>query len=41
VAGDLTTFGKVVSGGMPAAAFGGRADIMEMLAPVGPVYQAA
>lgn len=40
VAGDLTTFGKVVSGGMPAAAFGGRADIMEMLAPVGPVYQA-
>lgn len=40
VAGDLTTFGKVVSGGMPAAAFGGRADIMDMLAPVGPVYQA-
>jgi glutamate-1-semialdehyde 2,1-aminomutase len=40
VAGDLTTFGKVVSGGMPAAAFGGRTDIMDMLAPVGPVYQA-
>lgn len=40
VAGDLTTFGKVVSGGMPAAAFGGRAEIMDMLAPSGPVYQA-
>nr|WP_245532935.1 glutamate-1-semialdehyde 2,1-aminomutase [Corynebacterium ulceribovis] len=40
VAGDLTTFGKVVSGGLPAAAFGGRRDIMEYLAPKGPVYQA-
>ena len=40
VAGDLTTFGKVISGGLPAAAFGGRADIMDHLAPVGPVYQA-
>lgn len=40
VAGDLTTFGKVVSGGLPAAAFGGRADIMGHLAPDGPVYQA-
>ena len=40
VAGDLTTFGKVVSGGLPAAAFGGRSDIMEYLAPSGPVYQA-
>ena len=40
VAGDLTTFGKVVSGGLPAAAFGGRADIMDKLAPLGPVYQA-
>lgn len=40
VAGDLVTFGKVVSGGLPAAAFGGRADIMDYLAPVGPVYQA-
>lgn len=40
VAGDLTTFGKVISGGLPAAAFGGRADIMAHLAPNGPVYQA-
>lgn len=40
VAGDLTTFGKVISGGLPAAAFGGRADIMRYLAPEGPVYQA-
>ncbi|TFG39661.1 MAG: aminotransferase class III-fold pyridoxal phosphate-dependent enzyme, partial [Chromatiales bacterium] len=37
---DLTTLGKIVGGGMPAAAFGGRADIMASLAPVGPVYQA-
>ncbi|MCH6197146.1 glutamate-1-semialdehyde 2,1-aminomutase [Corynebacterium mastitidis] len=40
VAGDLVTFGKVVSGGLPAAAFGGRRDVMEHLAPLGPVYQA-
>lgn len=40
VAGDLTTFGKVISGGLPAAAFGGRREIMEKLAPTGPVYQA-
>jgi glutamate-1-semialdehyde 2,1-aminomutase len=40
VAGDLTTFGKVMGGGLPAAAFGGRAEIMERLAPSGPVYQA-
>ena len=40
VAGDLTTFGKVMGGGLPAAAFGGRADIMDRLAPAGPVYQA-
>ncbi|WP_328858809.1 glutamate-1-semialdehyde 2,1-aminomutase [Williamsia herbipolensis] len=40
VAGDLYTFGKVMSGGLPAAAFGGRADIMGHLAPAGPVYQA-
>ena len=40
VAGDLTTFGKVMGGGLPAAAFGGRAEIMDMLAPAGPVYQA-
>jgi glutamate-1-semialdehyde 2,1-aminomutase len=37
---DLMTFGKVMGGGFPAAAFGGRADIMENLAPVGSVYQA-
>jgi len=37
---DLFTFGKVMSGGLPAAAFGGRADAMARLAPVGPVYQA-
>jgi glutamate-1-semialdehyde 2,1-aminomutase len=40
IAGDLMTFGKVMGGGLPAAAFGGRADIMDRLAPVGPVYQA-
>jgi glutamate-1-semialdehyde 2,1-aminomutase len=40
VAGDLCTFGKVMGGGLPAAAFGGRADIMARLAPAGPVYQA-
>ncbi len=37
---DLTTIGKVVGGGMPAAAFGGRANIMSSIAPDGPVYQA-
>ena len=37
---DLTTIGKIVGGGMPAAAFGGRADVMSSLAPDGPVYQA-
>ncbi|MEP6598734.1 MAG: glutamate-1-semialdehyde 2,1-aminomutase [Actinomycetota bacterium] len=37
---DLFTFGKVMSGGLPAAAFGGRADVMGHLAPTGPVYQA-
>ena len=37
---DLFTFGKVMGGGFPAAAFGGRADVMAMLAPLGPVYQA-
>ncbi|MGI8679092.1 MAG: glutamate-1-semialdehyde 2,1-aminomutase [Jatrophihabitans sp.] len=37
---DLFTFGKVMSGGLPAAAFGGRADVMGRLAPAGPVYQA-
>jgi glutamate-1-semialdehyde 2,1-aminomutase len=37
---DLTCLGKIVGGGLPAAAFGGRADIMQKLAPLGPVYQA-
>jgi glutamate-1-semialdehyde 2,1-aminomutase len=37
---DLTTLGKVIGGGMPVGAFGGRADIMDHLAPLGPVYQA-
>ena len=37
---DLLTFGKVMGGGFPAAAFGGRADVMARLAPAGPVYQA-
>ncbi|OQZ97063.1 glutamate-1-semialdehyde 2,1-aminomutase [Mycolicibacter algericus] len=37
---DLFTFGKVISGGLPAAAFGGRAEVMDRLAPLGPVYQA-
>jgi glutamate-1-semialdehyde 2,1-aminomutase len=37
---DLTTLGKVMGGGFPCAAFGGRRDLMEQLAPVGPVYQA-
>ena len=40
VAPDLMTFGKVMGGGFPAAAFGGRADVMAHLAPSGPVYQA-
>ncbi|QGN33806.1 glutamate-1-semialdehyde 2,1-aminomutase [Microlunatus sp. Gsoil 973] len=40
IGGDLMTFGKVMGGGFPAAAFGGRADIMAHLAPVGSVYQA-
>jgi glutamate-1-semialdehyde 2,1-aminomutase len=37
---DLVTFGKVIGGGMPLAALGGRADVMDRLAPLGPVYQA-
>lgn len=37
---DLTTLGKVIGGGMPVGAFGGRADVMDALAPTGPVYQA-
>jgi glutamate-1-semialdehyde 2,1-aminomutase len=37
---DLTTLGKIIGGGMPIAAYGGRADIMRKIAPLGPVYQA-
>jgi glutamate-1-semialdehyde 2,1-aminomutase len=37
---DLTTLGKVIGGGMPVGAFGGRADVMAHIAPLGPVYQA-
>ena len=37
---DLTTFGKIIGGGMPVGAYGGRREIMERVAPVGPVYQA-
>jgi glutamate-1-semialdehyde 2,1-aminomutase len=37
---DLSTFGKIIGGGLPVGAFGGRSDIMEMIAPSGPVYQA-
>jgi len=37
---DLTTLGKIIGGGLPVGAFGGRAEIMDMLAPLGPVYQA-
>jgi glutamate-1-semialdehyde 2,1-aminomutase len=40
VTADLTTLGKVIGGGLPAAAYGGRRDIMERIAPSGPVYQA-
>ncbi|MEK6397808.1 MAG: aminotransferase class III-fold pyridoxal phosphate-dependent enzyme, partial [Terriglobus sp.] len=37
---DLTTLGKIIGGGLPVGAFGGRAEIMNLLAPLGPVYQA-
>lgn len=37
---DLITYGKIIGGGMPVGAFGGRADIMDVLSPIGPVYQA-
>jgi glutamate-1-semialdehyde 2,1-aminomutase len=37
---DLTTLGKILGGGLPCGAFGGRTEIMDMLAPLGPVYQA-
>ncbi len=40
VKADLTTLGKVIGGGMPVGAFGGRREVMEMIAPLGPVYQA-
>jgi glutamate-1-semialdehyde 2,1-aminomutase len=40
IAPDLTVLGKVIGGGMPLAAFGGRRDVMKQLAPLGPVYQA-
>ncbi|GAA3914756.1 glutamate-1-semialdehyde 2,1-aminomutase [Microbacterium invictum] len=40
VVADLVTFGKVIGGGLPVAAVGGRADVLDMLAPTGPVYQA-
>jgi glutamate-1-semialdehyde 2,1-aminomutase len=40
VPADMYTYGKVIGGGLPVAAFGGRADVMQMLAPMGPVYQA-
>jgi glutamate-1-semialdehyde 2,1-aminomutase len=37
---DLTTLGKIIGGGLPVGAYGGRADLMDMIAPLGPVYQA-
>ena len=37
---DLTCLGKIIGGGLPCGAFGGRANIMNLLAPLGPVYQA-
>ena len=37
---DLTTLGKIIGGGLPVGAYGGRSDVMEMVAPLGPVYQA-
>ncbi|RZZ82014.1 glutamate-1-semialdehyde 2,1-aminomutase [Pseudoxanthomonas winnipegensis] len=40
IAPDLTTFGKIIGGGMPVGAYGGRADLMQQIAPAGPIYQA-
>jgi glutamate-1-semialdehyde 2,1-aminomutase len=40
IAPDLSCFGKIIGGGLPVGAFGGRADVMDCLAPLGPVYQA-
>src|SRR6185369_4867282 len=37
---DLTCLGKIIGGGLPVGAYGGRADLMELVAPAGPVYQA-
>jgi len=37
---DLTTLGKIIGGGVPVAAYGGRAELMDHVAPLGPVYQA-
>ena len=37
---DLTTFGKIIGGGLPVGAYGGRAEIMDLVAPLGPMYQA-
>jgi len=37
---DLTTFGKIIGGGMPVGAYGGRRDLMQQIAPAGPIYQA-
>ena len=37
---DLTCLGKIIGGGLPVGAYGGRADVMELVAPAGPVYQA-
>ena len=40
VAPDLTCLGKIIGGGLPVGAYGGRADLMELVSPAGPVYQA-
>jgi glutamate-1-semialdehyde 2,1-aminomutase len=40
IAPDLTTLGKIIGGGLPVGAYGGRAELMDMIAPLGPVYQA-
>jgi glutamate-1-semialdehyde 2,1-aminomutase len=40
ISADITTFGKIIGGGLPVGAYGGRAEIMSMIAPAGPVYQA-
>ena len=40
VSPDITTMGKIIGGGMPVGAYGGRSDIMDMISPAGPVYQA-